>query len=106
MLLCRKTPLNYLRPLYSWLIDGIKTAESEFYNVNGTFPSNNASAGLASAGSISGDYVTSVNIGLVRGQIRARYGGSKANSRLTSGVMLVFSAITHTGSIEWQCKSD
>jgi type IV pilus assembly protein PilA len=30
--------------------------------------------------------------------------GNKANSRIT-GSILLFSPITHAGSIEWQCKS-
>ena len=40
---------------------GAKTAVAEFYNQTGSFPSTNASAGLATATSITGSYVTGVD---------------------------------------------
>jgi type IV pilus assembly protein PilA len=90
----------------SALADGVKTAVAEFYDSNGRFPGANASAGLASATSILGQYVSQVDVGTVRGQIRARYGGTKAHLKLNNTMVLVFSAITNTGSINWVCRSD
>jgi len=87
------------------LADGSKTAISEFYSNKGTFPSSNASAGLAKSSSILGKYVTNVDAGGAGtpGVIQVTYGFS-ANTKIT-GKMLDFSAITHAGSIEWHCKA-
>ena len=86
----------------SALSDGVKTAMAEFYQNHSTWPSNNASAGLATAASISGSYVSSVDVSTA-GQIKAAYGGPKANAKIPSSSILIFSAITHAGSIEWHC---
>lgn len=85
------------------LADGSKTAISEFYSNYGRFPKANVSAGLASAGSISGKYVTQVDAGKGAngGQIQVTF-GNQANSKI-AGKLLVLSAITHTGSTAWTC---
>ena len=80
---------------------GMKTAISEFFQQNGHFPTTNTSAGLASAGSIVGQYVTGVTTN--GGLITATY-GNKANSKVATQTLSI-SAITHTGSIEWACKA-
>ena len=87
----------------SALADGVKTAMAEFQQNVGHFPANNASAGLATAASIVGSYVTSVDVGTTNGQVTVTY-GNKANSKI-AGSTLVFSAITHAGSIEWACAN-
>src|SRR6202051_4414386 len=46
----------------SVLSDGATTAISEFYTNKGYFPTNNTSAGLASAASITGKYVKTVDV--------------------------------------------
>jgi len=84
----------------SVLSDGAKTAISEFYNNKGVFPSTNASAGLATATSITGKYVD--NVDAKNGKIVATF-GKEANKKV-SGSVLVFSAITSAGSITWNCK--
>ena len=84
------------------LADGSKTAMAEFYSNKGSFPTTNASAGLASAGSISGQYVSSVNVGTTQGKIVATYSGAKANTKIQAKT-LIFSAVTNAGSIEWHC---
>ena len=89
----------------SSLADGVKTAIGEFYNNRGHFPLNNASAGLAPAGSIKGEYVSSVNIGTTRGVIIASYGGGKANTNIPATSNLQFSAVANAGSLEWHCIS-
>ncbi len=85
----------------SVLSDGAKTAISEFYNNKGNFPSANASAGLASATSITGKYVTEVDA--KDGIIKAKF-GNEANAKIT-GKILAFSAVTSAGSIQWNCKT-
>ena len=83
------------------LADGTKTAIAEYYNNFGRFPTNNASAGLASAASISGNYVTSVSNNL--GLVTITYNQTKTNSAIL-GKTLLLSAINNSGSTAWTCK--
>ena len=87
----------------SVLADGAKTAMAEFYANTGHFPKTNASAGLAPAASIKGEYVSSINVGTTRGKITALYSGVKANSAITAKT-LIYSSVPNSGSIEWHCK--
>ena len=87
--------------------DGVKTALAEFYNNKGYFPPNNTSAGLALPVSIVGNYVSQVDVGATDGQIQVTFSNvspREANAKIT-GSVLVFSALTHAGSIEWNCFS-
>ena len=84
------------------LMDGAKTAVAEFYTTNGHFPLNNASAGLSSAASINGNYVSSITN--AAGLITAAYAGPKANSNITA-MTLSLSATGTGGSVTWTCKS-
>jgi type IV pilus assembly protein PilA len=87
------------------LTDGAKTALSEFYANTGHFPAINSSAGLATAGSIKGQYVTAVDVSTVKGQIQAAFGGVKANSKLTTTTFFILSAITsNAGTVAWTCR--
>ena len=52
----------------SSLADGVKTAMAEFQQNTGHFPTANVSAGLATAASIQGNYVSSVNVGTNTGE--------------------------------------
>lgn len=92
------------------LADGAKTAITEFYTNTGSFPSKNASAGLASAANIKGNYVTSVAVGTgdtpattANGAITVTY-GNKANTAIATKTMII-SAVTSAGSIAWTCKA-
>jgi type IV pilus assembly protein PilA len=85
------------------LADGAKTALSEFYNNKGHFPQTNQSAGLAPEGSISGKYVSKVDVHTTPGKIQAFF-GNEANSKIT-GKKVVLSAFDNNGSITWNCKS-
>jgi type IV pilus assembly protein PilA len=80
--------------------DGVKTAIAEFYNNFGHFPTNNGSAGLATAASINGNYVTSVTN--VSGLATIVYQQTKTNSAIT-GETLIMSAIPNAGSTAWTC---
>lgn len=91
----------------SVLSDGAKTAIAEYYTNKGSFPSSNTSAGLASAASITGKYVSQVDAGGTPGVIKATFSSGSprvANSKI-NGQILAFSAVTSTtgGSIAWHC---
>jgi type IV pilus assembly protein PilA len=88
----------------SALADGIKTAVAEFYNNNGRFAAANTSYGLALPASIQGTYVDTVTV--ASGKISAHFSSSakKANQKI-NGSNLVFSPVTHSGSIEWTCNT-
>jgi type IV pilus assembly protein PilA len=85
------------------LADGAKTAVAEFYSNTGRMPTANASAGLATAASISGKYVSSVTV--AGGVISAAYGGPKASTKIPTTAILIVSPVTSAGSISWTCKS-
>ena len=90
------------------LADGAKTAYAEFYSNTGrvppTAPAGNTSVGLASPASISGSYVSKVDVGPTG--ILVSYGGPKANSNIPAGAQILLSPITGAGagSIVWTCK--
>ena len=86
------------------LAGGAKNAIWDYYAQHGTFPTSNQSAGLVSAGSISGNYVSSVNIaGGTGGKITMTY-GNKANTNL-QGKVLFLSAIGNGASLQWTCTT-
>ena len=90
----------------SSLGDGVKTAVAEYYQNKGSFPSTNASAGLATNVSIQGNYVNKVDAS--GGVIQVTFSNTapqKSNTAIV-GMILKFSPITHAGSISWNCKSD
>ncbi|KZC24745.1 prepilin-type N-terminal cleavage/methylation domain-containing protein [Rhodanobacter thiooxydans] len=85
------------------LTDGAKTAVAEFYSNRGDLANaKNASIGLATAASINGKYVKSVDV--VGGVITATF-GNEANKAITaSGTnTFVLSPTTQAGSIKWTC---
>jgi type IV pilus assembly protein PilA len=89
------------------LADGVKIAMAEFYSNRGFWPSTNASAGLESSKSISGKYVSTVDVGARSGEVVVTFGTVNVN-RLVSGSLLVFSgaASRNSGSINWNCKGN
>jgi type IV pilus assembly protein PilA len=81
---------------------GAKAAIWDFVSNTGRFPPSNKSAGLASTGSISGKYVSSVDVR--GGVIKVLYQGPKANKHINDpSKYLVLSPITGAGSIVWTC---
>lgn len=88
------------------LADGAKTAVAEFYQNKGSFANSggNASVGLSTNTSINGNYVSELDV-TTAGQIQAKYGGPKANSKLTASSILILSPISNAGSVQWTCKS-
>jgi type IV pilus assembly protein PilA len=85
------------------LTDGAKTAVTEFFSNAGHFPSNNESAGLSSAASISGKYVGQVAVS-ASGVITATMDGPKVNSKI-QGDTFVLSPFDNGGSVTWTCSS-
>ena len=89
----------------SVLADGAKTAVAEFYSNTGHAPAGNTSAGLALPGSITGKFVSQVQV--VGGVITATYSSAspqRANSKINTST-LTFSPQFSTGSTVWTCKS-
>ena len=102
----------------SSLASGVKTAVAEFYTNYGHFPvatcaNGNLSVGLAMPASIVGSYVSELRVSgdgcsspLGAGTIVARFSSDapqKASATIdTAG--LLFSPITHAGSVSWKCK--
>ncbi|HEX5960386.1 MAG TPA: pilin [Rhodanobacteraceae bacterium] len=84
------------------LTSGARAAVSEFYSNLGHFPTNNTSAGVGTAASISGKYVSEVNV--VNGVITATMSGPAANSKI-QGDTFVLSPSDNGGSINWTCNS-
>jgi type IV pilus assembly protein PilA len=82
------------------LTGGARTAVAEFWTDRGSFPTNNASAGLAASGSILGEYVSDVKV--AGGVITAKFASGAENAAI-SGKTLVLSPIAAGGSIEWSC---
>jgi type IV pilus assembly protein PilA len=85
------------------LAGGAKAAVSEFTMDSGRFPSDNTTAGLSLANTITGKYVSTVtNAG---GVVTIAYTQPAAHATLQGGA-LVLSAVTNAGSVEWICRSD
>jgi len=84
------------------LAGGAKTAEWDFTSATGRLPGNNASAGLAQPGSITGSYASSVTV--TNGLVTVLFAGPRANTHISSGGQyLALSPITAVGSIIWTC---
>ena len=82
------------------LADGAKTSVAEYVQNHGRFASSNVSYGLANAADIRGRYVVSLDA--AGGIIDVTFGNmSHAN---ISGGHLLFSPVTHAGSVEWLCN--
>ena len=81
------------------LAGGAKAAVTEYYSSQGTMPTSNGDAGLATA--IAGNAVTSVNVtgtGATAGRIEIVY-----NDKVASGQTLILSPVTSAGGIAWTC---
>jgi type IV pilus assembly protein PilA len=85
------------------LAGSAKTAATEFYQDRGVFPTNNAEAGLAAAGDISGKYVVSVSVSRVSatsGVVTIQYGNDAH-----PGEDVILTATDNLGSVGWACAS-
>jgi type IV pilus assembly protein PilA len=84
------------------LSTGAKAAVWDFTANTGRLPGSNLSAGLANSASISGKYVSSVDV--TNGLVTMAFHGPQANIAI-SGQLLVLSPITGAGSIKWVCSA-
>jgi type IV pilus assembly protein PilA len=84
------------------LADGSKTAVAEFFTNTGRLPLNNASAGVAAAASITGNYVTQVVV--AGGLITCTY-GNQVNARIAGQTLSLSPNTAGGGSITWDCQS-
>ena len=84
------------------LTSGARTAVTEYYAHNGDWPSDNGAAGLAAAGSITGQYVNQVSLGN-NGVITATMAGPGSVSRKVAGGTFILTPTDAGGSIEWRC---
>ena len=80
------------------LASAAKTSVSETYMTNGELPTNNAAAGLATAGDIEGNNVSSVEVG-ASGVITITY----SNDGNIQGNTVILSPVTSTGGVNWDC---
>jgi type IV pilus assembly protein PilA len=83
------------------LANNAKTALGEFYSTHGHFPANNTSAALETASSISGNYVTSIQVS--SGLVTITYGGD-ANQTVQGRTLLLSVATAGRNNIGWTCK--
>ncbi|ENT1505228.1 prepilin-type cleavage/methylation domain-containing protein [Neisseria gonorrhoeae] len=82
------------------LAEGQKSAVTEYYLNNGTWPENNDSAGVASSDKIKGKYVKSVTV--TNGVVTAEMLSSGVNKEI-QGKKLSLWAKRQAGSVKWFC---
>ena len=81
------------------LAGAAKLAVAETYSSRGALPTNNTSAGLPISTTISGPYVTSVNVG-TGGTVAITY--SALEGKINNST-LILSPSTRAGSVTWDC---
>lgn len=81
------------------LAGGAKTAVTEYYSSNGTWPTTNAQAGIASAASIKGNAVRQVQVA-GSGVITVTF-----NTKVAPGATIILQGTDANGSITWDCKT-
>jgi type IV pilus assembly protein PilA len=84
------------------LADGAKAAVWDYAANTGKFPTTNTSAGLPSPASISGNYVSQVDVS--GGLITVSFAEPGANTAIQQQT-LVLSPTLGTGSITWDCAN-
>jgi type IV pilus assembly protein PilA len=88
------------------LADGWKTAISEFYAQNGSFPSASSSTGgttaIAVTGASQGKYVGSIAV-TTGGEIVVTYTGSQANAKLSGGILGLTPGLDANYDVIWVC---
>ena len=84
------------------LTGACKAAVTEFYQDQGTFPADNAEAGLEAAANISGKYTVSVS---ATANVCAATYGNEANNNI-QGSILSMTATDNAGSVSWDCTAN
>jgi type IV pilus assembly protein PilA len=83
------------------LAGAAKLAVAETWSSRGRLPANNSSAGLPAATSITGPYVSQVEVG-TNGLVSITYTNKEPK---INGNILMLSPTTLVGSVTWRCKS-
>ena len=91
------------------LAGGAKASMSEYYQDKGSWPADNAVAGLPAKGNIKGKYVSEVAVSTTgtgttaKGTITVKYAGASTNTKISTAT-LVLEGTDEQGSISWVCK--
>jgi len=85
------------------LTGACKAAVTEYYQDQGVFPADNATAGLEAKGNIKGKYTDQVEV-IAGGICAATYGGD-ANAKIKTAV-LSMAPVDNDGSVSWTCSGD
>ena len=80
----------------------LKTAFGEFNSARGRMPTNNTSAGVSLAASITGNYVTSV--GGAFGAITITY-GNRVNAIVDAQTLTITPYTNNAGGVVWRCNT-
>ncbi|RME34890.1 MAG: prepilin-type N-terminal cleavage/methylation domain-containing protein, partial [Gammaproteobacteria bacterium] len=83
------------------LASAAKTGVSEWFATNGNFPSANASVGLPTAASITGNSVRSVSIGN-NGVITVTFAGTGLPTSV-AGDTILLTPTNNNGAVAWSC---
>jgi type IV pilus assembly protein PilA len=85
------------------LASSAKVAVAEYYQDQGEYPGDNATAGLSAAATITGKYVLQVEI-TGGGEIEVTF-GNDVNGKILNAV-LTMAATNNDGSVSWSCTGD
>lgn len=85
------------------LSSGAKAAVTEYYQDQGVFPGDNATAGVEAAGNIRGKYVTQVAV-TGAGLVQVTF-GNDVNAKIMNAI-LTMTPVDNLGSITWSCTGD
>jgi type IV pilus assembly protein PilA len=81
-----------------------KVAAAEYFQTFGVFASSNNSAGLSAPASITGDYVSQVEI-VAGGAIEISY-GNLIHPNLAGAILSMTPDSTNPGSVTWDCNGN
>ena len=81
---------------------GAKSSVTEYFQDRGVFPTNNAQAGVETAGNIQGKYVSSVT---VADEVISIQYGNDANAQITGETVTLTADTSAAGSVQWACAS-
>ena len=85
------------------LAAGAKVSVAEYYQDQGEYPGDNTTAGLSAPATITGKYITQVEV-TAGGEIEVTF-GNDVNNKILNAVLTV-SPTNHDGSLSWECKGD
>lgn len=83
------------------LVTAAKLAVAESYQSSGTLPADNAAAGLPTANTIVGNYVSSVTV--ANGIITVAF--RNVNPTVNAGTIVLTPSTANAGSVTWACAS-